>query len=57
MTNKFYIFLVIIMLAFSWYWFSYRPIQVRENCQAEQEHYWPISTSTDYARCLAEHGQ
>jgi len=46
--------LVILILAFSFYWYSYRPEQIRKDC-------YDIATKTmgfdlNYRSCMLDHG-
>lgn len=53
--------LIIIVLSLTWYWFSYRPEQIRRACyqkatQAMIERDWRKTFEKEYRNCLLERG-
>jgi hypothetical protein len=54
-----FVFILIAILGFLFYWFEYRPSQIRQDCywyESEDGNWKEVETPDQYRRCLLENG-
>jgi len=51
-----WLLVAILIIAFSFYWFEWRPSEIRKECSKYQDILESVLQKKTYEKCLREHG-